>query len=87
MTKKESESRFASLQSGLLWAVGYLALAVSVVLAMRFAYASADTLADALIRSTAAGVAAVVGCHGPAWILRSMRVKAGAQRGLPDRIF
>jgi hypothetical protein len=58
-----------------LWVVGYLALAVSVVLAMRFAYASADTLADASIRAAAAGVAAVVGCHGPAWIWRSAKVR------------
>ena len=68
MTKRDNESRAGPLQRGLLWVVGYLALAVSVVLAMRFAYASADTLADASIRAAAAGVAAVVGCHGPAWI-------------------
>lgn len=75
MTKRDNESRTGPLQRGLLWVVGYLALAVSVVLAMRFAYASADTLADASIRAAAAGVAAVVGCHGPAWIWRSVRVR------------
>jgi hypothetical protein len=47
---------------------------VSVLLAVRFAYASADTLPDALVRSAAAAVAAIVGCHGPAWIYRSLRL-------------
>jgi hypothetical protein len=60
----------------LVWVVGYVAITVSVVLAVRFAYASADTTIDALIRSGAAAVAAVVGCHGPAWILRSVRMRA-----------
>ena len=58
-----------------LWVVGYLALFVSVVLAVRFAYASADTTVDALIRAAAAGTAAVVGCQGPAWICRSLRLR------------
>jgi hypothetical protein len=75
MTKIDNGSRSGRLQLGLVWAVGYLALAVSVVLAMRFAYASADTLVDASIRAAAAGVAAVVGCDGPAWIWRSLRVR------------
>jgi hypothetical protein len=75
MTKQVSGSQPGRLQHGLVWAVGYLALAVSVVLATRFAYASADTLVDASIRAAAAGVAAVVGCHGPAWIWRSLRVR------------
>lgn len=62
-------------QRGWLWVVGYLALFVSVVLAVRFAYASADTMVDALIRAAAAGTAAVVGCQGPAWICRSLRLR------------
>jgi hypothetical protein len=75
MTIPNNGSDNGPLQRGLLWAVGYLALAVSVVLAVRFAYASADTQVDASIRAAAAGVAAVVGCHGPAWIWRSLRVR------------
>jgi hypothetical protein len=63
------------MQRSLVWFVGYLAVAVSVVLAVRFAYASADTMVDALIRANAAAVAAVVGCHGPAWICRSVRLR------------
>jgi hypothetical protein len=50
-------------------------LFVSVVLAVRFAYASADTLVDAIIRAGAAAVAAVVVCQGPAWICRSFRMR------------
>lgn len=63
------------MQRSLVWFVGYLAIAVSVVLAVRFAYASADTTVDGLIRASAAAVAAVVGCHGPAWIYRSVRLR------------
>ena len=63
------------LQRGWLWVVGYLALFVSVVLAVRFAYASADTMVDAIIRAGAAATAAVVGCQGPAWICRSLRLR------------
>jgi hypothetical protein len=65
-----------TVQHSLVWIVGYFAVLVSVVLAVRFAYASADTTVDALIRAGAAAVAAVVGCHGPAWILRSVRSRA-----------
>jgi hypothetical protein len=64
------------LQRVWIWVVGYIALFVSVVLAVRFAYASADTLADAIIRAGAAATAAVVGCQGPAWIFRSIRLRA-----------
>jgi hypothetical protein len=42
---------------------------------VRFAYASADTTIDACIRAGAAATAAIVGCHGPAWILRSARLR------------
>jgi len=73
---KEDVPRSGLVQSGLVWAVGYAAVAVSVVLAVRFAYVNADTTADALIRGGAAAVAAVVGCHGPAWICRSVRMRA-----------
>jgi hypothetical protein len=59
-----------------LWIVGYVALFVSVVLAVRFAYASADNLADSIIRAGAAATAAIVGCQGPAWICRSLRERA-----------
>jgi hypothetical protein len=76
MTTKEDAPRPGLVQSGLVWVVGYAAVAVSVVLAVRFAYASADTTVDALIRGGAAAVAAVVGCHGPAWICRSVRMRA-----------
>jgi hypothetical protein len=75
VTKQDNGSRPGLLQRSLIWAVGYLALAVSAVLAMRFACTSADTLVDASIRAVAAGVAAVVGCHGPAWIWRSLRMR------------
>ena len=68
-------ARPGRMQRSLVWFVGYLALGVSVVLAVRFAYASADTMVDALIRASAAAVAAVVGCHGPAWIYRSVRLR------------
>jgi hypothetical protein len=64
------------MQRHLVWFVGYLALIVSVVLAIRFAYASADTMLDGVIRASAAAVAAVVGCHGPAWMYRSVRLRA-----------
>jgi hypothetical protein len=57
--------RTRPLQHGFAWTIGYLAMTVSVLLALRFAYASADTTIDACIRAAAAGVAAVVGCHGP----------------------
>ena len=63
------------MQRSLVWFVGYLALVVSVVLAVRFAYASADTMVDAIIRAGAAATAAVVGCQGPAWIYRSFRLR------------
>ena len=76
MTTKEDAPRPGLLQSGLVWVVGYVAVGVSVVLAVRFAYVSADTTVDALIRGGAAAVAAVVGCHGPAWICRSVRMRA-----------
>jgi len=66
----------SSLQRSWVWFVGYTALAVSVVLAVRYAYNSADTLVDAYIRAAAAGTAAVVGAQGPAWITRSMRKRA-----------
>jgi hypothetical protein len=75
MTTNKHEPRTGPLQRGLLWSVGYFALAVSVVLAVRFAYASADTTVDALIRAGAAATAAVVGCHGPAWIWRSVKMR------------
>jgi hypothetical protein len=45
-------------------------------LAVRFAYASADNLVDAMIRAGAAATAAIVGCQGPAWIYRSVRSRA-----------
>jgi hypothetical protein len=76
MTTKENGPPTGPWQHGLVWVVGYLALALSVVLAARFAYASADTTVDALIRAGTASVAAVVGCHGPAWIWRAIRVSA-----------
>jgi uncharacterized membrane protein YbhN (UPF0104 family) len=81
MTTREHVPRPGRMQQRLVWFVGYVALAVSVVLAVRFAYASADTTVDALIRASAAAVAAVVGCHGPAWILRSVRL-CGALRNV-----
>jgi hypothetical protein len=71
MTTKERP-----LQQGFVWAIGYLAMAVSVLLAVRFSYASADTTIDACIRAGAAATAAIVGCHGPAWILRAVRLRA-----------
>jgi len=71
---RENHSR--PLQSGLVWGVGYLAILVSVVLAVRFAWAGADTDADGVIRSAAAAVAAIVGCHGPAWIMRAIGLRA-----------
>jgi hypothetical protein len=75
MATNEKRLRTRPLQHGFAWVIGYLAMAVSVLLAVRFAYASADTTIDAWIRAGAAGVAAVVGCHGPAWILRSVRLR------------
>jgi len=76
MTTKKDTQHSGRFQNGVVWVVGYFAITVSVVLAVRFAYASADTTIDAVIRSGAAAVAAVVGCHGPAWILRSVRIRA-----------
>lgn len=73
MTTIEDVPRSSKLQHTFVWVVGYLAVLVSVVLAVRFAYASADTTIDAVIRAGAAAVAAIVGCHGPAWIFRSLR--------------
>src|SRR5262249_8399254 len=54
-----------------------LAVAASMVLAIRFAYVNADTIVDALIRSLAAGVCALVGCYGPAWTYRALSVREG----------
>jgi hypothetical protein len=48
---------------------------VSMILAVHFPYASTDTIIDGVIRAAAAGVAAVVGCQGPAWIYRSLRLR------------
>jgi hypothetical protein len=73
MTTNDEAPPSSKVQRSLVWIVGYLAVLVSVVLAVRFAYASADTTVDAVIRAGAAAIAAVVGCHGPAWILRSLR--------------
>jgi hypothetical protein len=70
-------------QRGWLWVVGYLALFVSVVLAVRFAYASADTLVDALIRAGAAGTAAVVGCRGRPGYAGHCDYASGGRRCLP----
>jgi hypothetical protein len=75
MATKEERLRTRPLQQGFAWAIGYRAMTVSVLFAVRFAYASADTTIDACIRAGAAGVAAVVGCHGPPWILRSVRLR------------
>jgi|KBSSwiStaDraftv2_1062776.scaffolds.fasta_scaffold100575_5 hypothetical protein len=69
-----AENTHGPWQQGWLWVVGYLALFVSVVLAVRFAYGSADTMVDAMIRAGAAATAAIVGCQGPAWIFRSLRL-------------
>jgi hypothetical protein len=73
MTTIDDFSRASKMQRSFVWIVGYLAVLVSVVLAVRFAYASADTTIDAVIRAGAAAVAAIVGCHGPAWIYRSLQ--------------
>src|SRR5262249_14657399 len=75
MATKAVRLRTGLLQNAFIWIVGYIAIGVSVVLAVRFACANVDTTLDAWIRGGAAGVAAAVGCNGPAWICRSVRIR------------
>jgi len=61
------------MQRFILWTVAYAAMALSVTLAARYGYVSADNPIDGAIRGTAAGMAAILGCHGPAWVWRALR--------------